>query len=149
LHFFLNVYRAFLTDLNVYLTCLEALNVYLGGLLQYIFFCFFILYAMFCAINLSNIVLQRHCCFTGPCLLLASPLISYFLVVVVLVFLFVLLQFAHLGFCNLQLRLELRHFWWTSCWLLLCSLDVVYCCSIQLCRVRVLWLQLGLLVVLN
>jgi hypothetical protein len=55
---------------------------------------------MFSAVNLGNILLRRHCWFTGSCLLLASPLISYFLVVVVLVFLFVLLQFAHLGFCN-------------------------------------------------
>jgi hypothetical protein len=100
LHFFLNVYRAFLTDLNVYLTGLATLNVYLAGLLQYIFFHFFILYAMFSAVNLGNIVLQRHCWFTGSCLLLASPLISYLPVVVVLVCLFVLLQFARLGFCN-------------------------------------------------
>jgi hypothetical protein len=41
LHFFLNVYKAFLTDLNAYLTGLAALNVYVAGLLQYIFFYFF------------------------------------------------------------------------------------------------------------
>jgi hypothetical protein len=39
-------------------------------------------------------MLQRHCWFT------AYPLISYFPIVVVLVCLFVLLQFARLGFCN-------------------------------------------------
>jgi hypothetical protein len=101
LHFFLNVYRAFLTDLNVYLTGLATLNVYLEGLLQYIFFRFFILFAMFSVVNLGNIVLQWHCWFIGSCLLLASPLISYLLVVVVVVVcLFVLLHFAHLGFCN-------------------------------------------------
>jgi hypothetical protein len=100
LHFFLNVYRSFLTDLNVYLTGLAALNVYLAGLLQYIFFRFLILYAMFSVVNLGNIVLQRHCWFTGSCLLLASRLISYLLVLVVLVCLFILLQFARLGFCN-------------------------------------------------
>jgi hypothetical protein len=40
---------------------------------------------MFSTVNLGNIVLQRHCWFTGSCLVLASSLISYFPVVVVLV----------------------------------------------------------------
>jgi hypothetical protein len=49
----------------------------------------------------------------------------------------------------LQPRLELRHSWWTDCFLLLCSLCDVYCCLIRLCRVRILQLHLGLLVLLN
>jgi hypothetical protein len=61
---------------------------------------FFILFAMCSAVNLGNIVLQRHCWFTGSCFLLASPLIFYFPVVFVVVCMFVLLQFAGLGFCN-------------------------------------------------
>jgi hypothetical protein len=42
-----------------------------------------------------------------------------------------------------------RHSWSTGWCLLLCSLDAAYCCLIQLCRVEVLQLQLGLLVLLN
>jgi hypothetical protein len=76
------------------------LNVYLAGLLQYILFRFFYLYAMFSAVNLGNIMLQRHCWFTGSCLLFSSPLIYYFHVIFFLVCLFVLLQFARLGFCK-------------------------------------------------
>jgi hypothetical protein len=49
----------------------------------------------------------------------------------------------------LQPRLEPRHSWWTGCCLLLCSVDDVYCCLIRLCRVQVLWVQLGLLVLFN
>jgi hypothetical protein len=58
LHSFLNVYREVLKDLNVYLTVFTTLNVYLAGLLQYIFFPFFLLYAMFFAVNVGTIVLQ-------------------------------------------------------------------------------------------
>jgi hypothetical protein len=55
---------------------------------------------MFSAVNMGNIVLQRHYWFSGSCLLLACSLVSCLPVVVVLVFLLVLLQFARLGFCN-------------------------------------------------
>jgi hypothetical protein len=99
LHSFLNVYRALLTDLNVYLIGFIALNVYLAGLIQYIFSHFF-LYAMFFVVNVGNIVLRRHCWFIASCLLLVCSLISYLHVVVVLVCLLVLLQFARFGLCN-------------------------------------------------
>jgi hypothetical protein len=39
-----------------------------------------------------------------------------------------------------------RHYWLTSCCLLVGSLDVAYCCLLQICKVEVLQLQLDLLV---
>jgi hypothetical protein len=65
------------------------MNVYLVGLLQYIFFHF---YLFICFNDIAGLVV--HACF------FASPLISYFVVVVVVVFFLLLLQFAHLGLCN-------------------------------------------------
>jgi hypothetical protein len=133
--FFLNVYRAFLTDLNVYLTGLVAFNGCLTGLLQYIFFRFLNLYAsttllvhwfmlVFC---ISTDFLFACCC----CSCLPVRVV------------------AVCTFGVLQSRLELRHSWWSGCCLLLSSLHVVYCCLIRLCRVGVVRLQLGLLVLLN
>ena len=133
--FFLNVYRSFLTDLNVYLTGLVALNVYLASLLQYILFRFFYLYAsapllvhwfmlVFC---ISTDFLITCCCCS--CLVVRVIAVCTFGV--------------------LQPWLELWHSWWIDCFLLICSLDVVYCCLIRLCKVWVLRLRLGLLVLLN
>jgi hypothetical protein len=49
----------------------------------------------------------------------------------------------------LQSRLEQHRSWGGGCCLLLSWLYVVYCCLIRLCRVPVLRLQLGLLVLLS
>jgi hypothetical protein len=49
----------------------------------------------------------------------------------------------------LQSRLEQHRSWGSGCCLLLSSLYVVYCCLIRLCRVLVLRLHLGLLVLLS
>jgi hypothetical protein len=77
---------------------------------------------MFSAVNLDNIMLQRHCWFTDSCLLFTSPLIYYLPVIVFIVSMFVLLQFARLGFCkrdwNCMIPMD---------WLLLASLFVVSC----------------------
>jgi hypothetical protein len=89
------------------------LNVYFAGLLQYIFFHFFF--------NM----LQRHCWFTGSCLLFASPLISYFPFVVVLDFLFVLLQFACLGFCNRDWNCIISGGLVVACFFVRCMLFIV------------------------
>ena len=125
LHSFLNVYRAFLTDLNVYLIGFATLNVYLAGFLQYILSWFFFLYAMFSTINLGNIVLQWQCWFTGSCFFFASPLISYLHVVVVLACLFVLLQFACLGFCNCDWNCVIPGGVVVACFFLRCVLFLV------------------------
>jgi hypothetical protein len=99
-----------LTDLNAYLTGLVVLNGYLTGLLQDIFFCFLNLYAP------TALLVQ------WSMLVFCMTLISYLHVVVVLACLFVLLQFAHLGFYNRA---------WNNIvpggWLLLASFFVVCC----------------------
>jgi hypothetical protein len=77
---------------------------------------------MFFAVNLGNIMLQRHCWFTGSCFLFASPLIYYLFVIVFIVFLFVLLQFARLGFCKRDWNCVIP-----MDWLLLASLFIVSC----------------------
>jgi hypothetical protein len=63
-------------------------NGYLTRLLQYIFFYFLNFYAP------TTLLVQ------WSMLAFCMPLISYFHVVVVLAYLFVLLQFGCLGFCN-------------------------------------------------
>jgi hypothetical protein len=133
--------------LNVYLNGLATLNVYLAGLLQYIFFGFYLFicnvlcsqFGQYCASTtllvhwfmlysyISTGFLFVYCC----CSCLFVRLVSFF------------------TFGVLQVRFELHHSWCVDCFLILCSLDGVYCCLIRLSRVRVLWLQLGLLVLLN
>jgi hypothetical protein len=139
--FFLNVYRAFLTDLNVYLTGLAALNVYLAGLLQYIFFCFFL---FICNVLCSQF--GQYCASTTLLVhwfMLASCISTNFLFSCCCCSCLPVHLVAVCMFGVLQLRLELHHSWWTGCCLLLCSLDVVYCCLIRLCRVLVLSAAVG------
>jgi hypothetical protein len=80
---------------------------------------------MFSAVNLGNIVLQQYCWFTGPFLLFASPLMSYLAVVVVLVCLFVLLQFSRLGFFNRNWNCVIPGALVAACFFVRCMLFIV------------------------
>jgi hypothetical protein len=75
--------------------------------------------------------------------------ISYLHVLVVLACLFVLLQFARLGFCSRDCKSLVLGGGGGGCCFFLSSLYVVYCFLIRICRVPVPRLHLGLLVVFD
>jgi hypothetical protein len=124
--FFLKCLQSISISLKCLPNRLDIVECLLSRLVTIHFLPLFIyLYAMFSAVNLGNIVLQQHCWFTGPFFLFASPLMSYLAVVVVLVCLFVLLQFARLGFCNRNWNCVIPGALVVACFFVYCMLFIV------------------------
>jgi hypothetical protein len=116
------------TTLHFIVTCLEiisdrlkcshnmlgSIECLLNRLVTIHFFSVFLIY-----------MFQRHCWFTGSCLFFASPLIFYLHVVIVLACMFVLLQFACMGFCNYNWNCAIPGGVVVVCFFLRCMLFLV------------------------